>query len=314
MRFIPPMLLLQKNSLPEGSDWLYEIKLDGYRVIALKGNGKVKLRSRNDKDFTTRYPSISGALCSLPDETIVDGEVVALDETGKPSFSLLQNYGFAGANLAYYVFDVMVLAGKDVIREPLETRRMLLEKHVLPKLGEPIRYSQELKASLSDLVEAVKAQGLEGLVAKSRASRYEPGKRSGAWQKMRVNRAADFVIGGYTLGGTTFDTVIFGYYEGKRLIYAARTRNGFTPALRVALIKKFRGLEINECPFMNLPESKAGRWSEGLTTEKMRECRWLKPVLVGEFEFLEWTADDHLRHSRFLKLSEGKKASAVRRN
>jgi bifunctional non-homologous end joining protein LigD len=265
MRFIPPMLLLKKPSLPEGPDWLYEVKLDGYRAIGIKSGGKAHLRSRNDKDFTTRYAAISAALGSLPDETVVDGEVVALDGDGRPSFNLLQNYGSAGAHLIYYVFDVMVLAGKDVIREPLEMRRTLLEKHVLPKLGEPIRYSQELKASLSDLIEAVKAQGFEGLVAKRRSSRYEPGKRSGAWQKMRVNRRQHFVIGGYTVGGATFDAIIFGYYDSKRLMYAARTRNGFTPALRVALTKKFRGLEIAECPFANLRESRAGRWSEGLT-------------------------------------------------
>ena len=110
------------------------------------------------------------------------------------------------------------------MREPLDTRRAVLEKHVLPKLDEPIRYSQELKASLSDLIAAVKAQGFEGLVAKRRSSRYEPGKRSGAWQKMRVNRSQNSVIGGYTVGGSTFDALIFGYYEGNRLMYAARTR------------------------------------------------------------------------------------------
>src|SRR5262249_33207513 len=142
--------------------------------------------------------------------------------------------GSASAHLVYYVFDVLVLGGKDVMRESLTTRRALLEKHVLPELDEPIRYSQELKARLSDLIEAVRAQGFEGLVAKRRNSRYEPGKRSGAWQKMRVNRAQEFVIGGYTIGGNPFDAIIFGYYDGKRLMYAARTRNGFTPSLRAA--------------------------------------------------------------------------------
>jgi bifunctional non-homologous end joining protein LigD len=130
---------------------------------------------------------------------------------------------------------------------------------------------------------------------------------------MRVNRAEQFVVGGYTIGDSTFDAIIFGYYEGKRLMYAARTRNGFTPALRATLMKRFHDLEIAECPFANLPESKGGRWSEGLTAPKMKECRWLKPVLVGEFEFLEWTADDHLRHSRFVSLIESKKGTGVRR-
>src|SRR5262249_11647808 len=109
MRFIPPMLLLQKDSLPEGPDWLYEISVDGYRAIAMKSSGKLQLRSRNDNDFSKRYSAISAALRSLPDETVVDGEVVALDEDGRPSFNLLQNYGSSGAELVYYVFDVMVL-------------------------------------------------------------------------------------------------------------------------------------------------------------------------------------------------------------
>ena len=173
-RFISPMLLLPKDKLPEGPNWLYELKLDGYRAIAIKGRGKVLLRSRNDKDFSTRYPDIAGALAAMPDETVIDGEVVALDTDGKPSFNLLQNYGVGGAQLVYYVFDVLVLAGKDVMREPLDTRRALLEEHVLPRLNEPIRFSQEFRASLADLVEAVKAQGFEGLVAKNRTKRYEP--------------------------------------------------------------------------------------------------------------------------------------------
>jgi len=137
----------------------------------------------------------------------------------------------------------------------------------------------------------VKEQGLEGLVAKRRDSKYEPGERSGAWTKMRVNQAQDFIIGGYTVGGATFDALIFGYYDRQLLLYAGRTRSGFTPAGREALMRRFRGLETSECPFANLPEARAGRWGEGLTATKMKDCRWLKPVLVGQFEFVEWTPD-----------------------
>jgi DNA ligase D-like protein (predicted ligase) len=312
-RFIQPMLLLRKDSLPEGPDWLYEIKLDGYRAIAIKSGGNVQLRSRNDNDFSSRYSSIVRALRRMPDETVIDGEVVALDNEGRPSFNFLQTYASTDTTLIYYVFDVLILAGRDVMGEPLDTRRALLEKHVLAKLEEPIRYSIELRASLSDLIQAVKMQGLEGLIAKNRTRRYEPGQRSGAWQKMRVNRSQEFVIGGYTVGGSAFDALIFGYYRGNRLIYVARTRNGFTPSLRASLMRRFQGLEIDQCPFVNLPESKSGRWGQGLTAEKMKECRWLKPVLVGEFEFLEWTSDDHLRHTRFIALHPDKKAKDVRR-
>ena len=197
--------------------------------------------------------------------------------------------------------------------EPLTKRRALIEKHVLPKLADPIRYSPILDASLEDLIASVKPQGLEELVAKRRGSAYQPGERSGAWMKMRVNAGQEFVIGGYTLGGATFDALVFGYYDGDKLIYAARTRNGFTPKLRAELVKRFKPLETKECPFTNLPEKKAGRWGAGLTAAKMEGCRWLKPLLVGQFEFVQWTEDAHLRHSRFVGLREDKKANDVRR-
>jgi ATP-dependent DNA ligase len=160
-------------------------------------------------------------------------------------------------------------------------------------------------------VQSVKEQGFEGLVAKRRSSVYEPGLRTGAWMKMRVNRGQEFVIGGYTRGTKTFDALIVGYCEVEKLIYVARIRNGFTPVTRAQLFKKLKGLEIGECPFANLPEAKSGRWGLGLTKAKMAGCQWLKPMLVGQFEFLEWTGDNHLRHSKFVGLREDKKASDV---
>src|SRR4029077_13011367 len=307
------MLLLRTEKLPEGLDLQYEIKFDGYRALAMKSGGKVQLRSRNDNDFNVRYPGIVKALAPMPDETIIDGEVVALDKDGKPSFNTLQNYGSAGAPLHFYIFDLLILEGRDVMGEPLVKRRELLEKHVLPTLTEPIRYSPVLEAKLEDLIRSVKAQGLEGLVAKRRDSKYEPGLRSGAWQKMRVNQGQEFVIAGYQPSPKNFDALVIGYYDGGKLIYAARTRNGFTPASRVQLFKKIKPLEIDDCPFANLPEKNAGRWGAGLTAAKMSECRWLKPVLVGQFEYVEWTSDAHLRHSRFMALRDDKKAKDVRR-
>lgn len=309
--FIEPMLLLRTDTLQEGTDWLYELKLDGYRAVAFKTAGKVHLRSRNGNDFSLRYTSVVKALQGLPNGTVIDGEIVALDESGKPSFNALQNYGSAGAPILYYVFDVMMLAGRNVMDETLVVRKGLLEQEILPKLAEPIRQSRELEAGLPTLIQAVREQGLEGLVAKRRDSIYEPGKRSGVWQKMRVNRGQEFVIGGYTVGGKIFDALIFGYYEGSKLIYAARTRNGFTPAIREELVKWFKGLETSACPFANLPEAKSGRWGQGLTAAKMKDCRWLKPQLVGQFEFLEWTGENHLRHSRFIGIRDDKKARDV---
>src|ERR1700688_2307033 len=142
--FIEPMLLQRSGVLPEADEWLYELKLDGYRALGINSAGRVQLRSRNDKDFSVRYPAIVRALAPLPSETVIDGEVIALDESGRPSFNILQNYGSSKAPILYYVFDVLVLAGRDVMGMPLSTRRDLLERHILSKLGEPIRQSPEL--------------------------------------------------------------------------------------------------------------------------------------------------------------------------
>jgi len=299
-----PMLLLPTSTLPQGDTWVYELKLDGYRTIAVKTSGVVQLRSRNNKDFSRRYPTVAAALIDLPDETAIDGEIVALDESGRPSFNTLQNSGTSNVPIFYYIFDVPVLSGHDLRMQSLAERRDQLRRHILPKVKDPIRQCPELNASVSEVIGAVRAQGLEGVVAKDLKSLYESGRRSGAWRKMRLNKGQEFVIAGYTLGARHFDAVIFGYYEKGQLLYAGRTRNGFTPMSREQLQRRFRGLEIARCPFANLPEQRSGRWGLGLTAEKMKECRWLKPDLVAQFEYVEWTPDKHLRHSRFVALRE----------
>ena len=136
------MLLQRTERLPEGPDWLCELKLDGYRAIAIKSGGKLQFRSRNDNDFSARYPAIAKALGALPDETVIDGELVALDVSGRPSFNDLQNYGSAGTRIVYYAFDVLILSGEDVRSQPLQKRRELLESRILPTLTEPIRCSR----------------------------------------------------------------------------------------------------------------------------------------------------------------------------
>jgi bifunctional non-homologous end joining protein LigD len=147
-RFIEPMLLLRTDTLPtDGERWEYQLKFDGYRAIAFKTGGRVHLRSRNDNDFSGRYAGVVKGLAKLPNETVIDGEVIALDDEGRPSFNILQNYGSSKAPVLYFVFDVMVLAGRDVMREPLKMRRGLLETKILPKLSEPVRYAGPLDAS-----------------------------------------------------------------------------------------------------------------------------------------------------------------------
>ena len=150
----------------------------------------------------------------------------------------------------------------------------------------------------------MKAQGLEGVIAKRRDSLYEPDRRSGAWVKMRVNKARELIVGGYVANGRNFDSIVVGFYERGDLVYVARVRNGFTPSLRDAVFKKFRGLEMPDCPFVNLPQRDKGRWGEGLTAEKMAECRWLKPRLTAQIEYAEWTDGNHMRHSKFVALRD----------
>jgi ATP-dependent DNA ligase len=131
------MLLERTDSLPDGTNWVHQLKLDGYRALAIKTDGKVQLRSRNNKDFNNRYPGIVKALGTLPDETVIDGEIVALGDSGRPSFNALRNYGSSKAPVFYYVFDVLILAGRNVMSERLSTRRDLLRRDILPKLGQP---------------------------------------------------------------------------------------------------------------------------------------------------------------------------------
>ena len=309
--FIEPMLCLAVENLPEGPAWQYEVKLDGYRTIAVRTKTSVELWSRNRKDFSHRFPKVARALEALPGETVVDGEIVAVNGNGQPSFSSLQNFGDGSVAILFYAFDAPVLAGTDLRSKPLATRREML-RELIPSLPDTIRFSETFDAS-AELMAAVRLNGLEGVVAKRRDSSYKPGDRSGAWVKVRANRGQELVIGGYIPASTTFDSILVGFYEGSDLMYAGRIRNGFTPASRRTVFSNFEGLSISKCPFRNLPESGKGRWGEGLTAEDMKRCRWLKPQLVAVIEFLEWTLDNHLRHPRFVGLRNDRAPRQVTR-
>jgi DNA ligase D-like protein (predicted ligase) len=291
--FIKPMLCLAVEKLPEGPAWQYEVKLDGYRAVGARTKMGVELWSRNKKDFSRRFPKIARALEALPVETVLDGEIVAVNGDGQPSFSSLQNSGDGAAAILFCAFDVPVLEGVDLRRKPLATRREML-RELISKLPDTIRFSETFDASAAELMAAVRSNGLDGVVAKRRDSSYKPGDRSGAWVKVRANRGQELVIGGYIPASTTFDSILVGFYEGSDLMYAGRIRNGFTPASHGAL--ELRGSVDLEMPFRNLPESRKGRWGDGLTAEDMKRCRWLKPQLVAAIEFLEWTVHNHLRH------------------
>ncbi|MET0165576.1 MAG: hypothetical protein ABW318_11305 [Vicinamibacterales bacterium] len=162
---------------------MYELKLDGYRALAIKTGQRVQLRSRNNNDFTGKYPAIVKALERLPDESVIDGELVAFDKSGRPSFNTLQNGETSGVPISYFLFDVLVLAGRNLLGESLNVRRALLRTKLLPKVKDPVREAPELKGTLRDIVAAVRSHRFEGVVAKRLDSLYETGRRSGAWQR-----------------------------------------------------------------------------------------------------------------------------------
>jgi DNA ligase D-like protein (predicted ligase) len=311
VRFIEPMYARLIQSLPHGQDWLYEVKFDGYRCLAGKDASGVTLWSRRENLFTRQFPHIASACEKLPPDTLVDGEIVALDASGKISFNLLQHHRSKAQALVFYMFDVLIYRGRSVLTVPLYFRRELLHKIFQDVKAAPIGLSETIEAPPKDLIRVAKEFGFEGIVAKRKDSVYESGKRTGAWVKYRVNKGQEFVIGGYT-PANPFDALIVGYYEGARLLYAAKVRNGFVPQLRRDVATKFKGLQIDSCPFANLPEKKRTQWA--LTKEEMKNCVWLKPELVAQIEFTEWTLDGHLRHSKFVAFREDKEAREVVRH
>jgi bifunctional non-homologous end joining protein LigD len=214
------------------------------------------------------------ALADLPAGTVVDGEVVALDDSGRPDFNLLQNFRAEGSRIHYYIFDLLCWEDRDLTRVPLVERRALL-KSVVVMREKRIRIADYFETAPKDLLAAVREQGLEGIIGKRKDSVYQPGKRSGAWIKYRVNRGQEFVIGGYFPGPHGFDSLIVGYYDGEKLMYVARTRNGFVPASRRQVFSKLKHLVTPTCPFVNLPETRRSRFGEELNAEKMKKAVWV---------------------------------------
>ena len=303
------MAALLVSRLPTGDEWLYEAKFDGYRALALKDGRKVKLLSRKGNDLTEDYPAIQKAVAGLKaSSAILDGEIVAFDESGRPSFQQLHHRSAKPAAIRYFAFDLLQLNGKDLQSAPLDERRADLQKVVA---GSAVEFSAELPGDAEVVIQAVSEVGLEGVVAKRRDSRYESGKRSGAWQKFKVRLRQEFVIGGYKPEHDNFQSIVVGYYENKKLRFAGRVRSGFSPAQRAALFEVLHPLTAEKCPFTDLPSGRTGHWGEGVTAEDMKKLRWVKPTLVAEIAFTEWTRDGNLRHSVFVGMRTDKDARTV---
>jgi len=318
-RFIDPMKPRVVETPPTAGDWIYELKFDGIRLIAVRTGKKVSLLSRNKNELAGRFPEIAEAVKSLPArECVIDGEVVALDEEGRSSFQLLQAREMEGRKspVYFYAFDLLQLDGKSLIGLPLEARKNVLEK-LCADAGDPIRYSGVIGLDAKTLLDEVNHRGLEGIVGKRRASVYEPGRRSGAWIKLKCVNEQEFVIGGYTPPQGSrkhFGAILVGYYENKKLVFAGKVGTGFTVEWLSILHKKFRAEERSDCPFVDLPSKQNGQWVLGITPSMMRKMHWVNPVFVCEIKFAEWTRDGKLRAPVFLGLREDKKASDVVRD
>ncbi len=300
------------DKLPEGDDWTYEVKFDGYRALLMKDGDKVRIRSRNDKDLTHAYPSVALAGQRLkPKQAVLDGEIVAVDPEGRPSFQALQHRAEHPHHvIVFYAFDLLHLDGIDLTAATLQERRSRLSD-VVDKSG--VLLSVELPGTTQQVIDAVTRLGLEGVIAKRKTSRYTPGERHSAWLKLKLDRQQEFVIGGYRPGTHGVDALLIGYYDGRDLRFAGKVRAGFTPFLRRQVQGQIAPLEISGCPFVDLPNSKTSHWGAGVTREEMGEMRWVKPTLVAQTRFVEWTADGHLRHAAFLGLRADKAAPDVRR-
>jgi bifunctional non-homologous end joining protein LigD len=315
LRFIEPMKSKLVERLPEG-EWIYEIKLDGIRAIALKQGSRVRLISRNEKDLGSDFPEVMDGIESLSaKEAIIDGEIVALDPKGRSSFQLLQARDTGGPRPAifYYAFDLLQLEGKDLRNDPLTARKARLEK-ILKHAPDVIRYSASLEGDAAELLKHAGRLGLEGLIGKRKDSEYEPGRRSGAWVKSKLLHEQEMVIGGYSDPEGSrkhFGALLVGCQAKNGLQFAGKVGTGFNEISLDRLHERFVKLAVRRCPFQNLPEKKAGRYGQGITPSKMKACHWVKPALVCQVKFAEWTRDGKLRQPVFLGLREDKDPKEV---
>jgi bifunctional non-homologous end joining protein LigD len=295
------MLATPAAALPSGPEWTYEVKWDGYRALAVKDGPRVRLVSRNDKDLTRDFPPVADAVRALRvDRATLDGEIVALDPNGRPSFQALQHRATKGLSIVYYAFDLLDAAGRDFTREPLEARRDGLAALVS---GSSVLLSAPLPGTPREIEREIRRLGLEGIVAKKKHSPYRAGQRSDEWIKVKFSPHDEFVVGGYKPAGETFDSILAGSMIDGRLYFAGKVRAGFTPHDRRALHAALVRHPVAACPFVNLPNSEGrGRWGEGITAADMTKLRWVQPRVAVEVAFVEWTRDGLLRHPRFVRV------------
>jgi len=291
---------------PLNGQWLYEVKFDGYRILAVKNGKEVELWSRNRNKLNERFPEIVKAVAKLPRRNLIlDGEVCALDAQGKSSFQFLQNSAEEIHPLVYYLFDLLFEGSRDLRHLPLMKRKNRLEA-VLLSATDPIRSSPFFTESSEKVLDKMKTAGAEGAIAKLKDSIYESGRRSEAWVKIKFHKGQEFVVVGYTLPKRSrhyFGALLLGYYRGKRLIFAGRTGTGFTEKALREIYQKLKAIESLK-PYVEEVQEPSARWRpKGWSAA---DNRWVKPRLVAQVQFAEWTEDGLLRQASFQGLREDK--------
>lgn len=283
-------------------DWIFEIKWDGYRAIGSVINGKADLRSRNDISFAGKYDPVVKALQEWNIDIVVDGEIVSLNEEGLPSFQNLQTWQkFQQGKLVYYVFDVLWINGYDVTELPLIERKKILQQ-AIPH-DDVIRYSDHVEEKGKHFFDIAKKQGLEGIIAKNKNSRYETDSRSKSWLKIKTTHRQEAVIAGFTAPRSSrqyFGALILGVYENGKLIYAGHTGSGFNERSLKEVWSKLKPLITEKCPFDVKPKTNM-------------PATWVKPRLVCEIKFQEWTQGNIMRQPIFMGLRTDKKPTEVKK-
>jgi DNA ligase D-like protein (predicted ligase) len=306
--FVPPMECKEiktVDKLPQGSDWQYEVKFDGYRCIAIKQNNEVELFSRRGLPFK-KFFNLYQTLGDQPVKSFVlDGEIVALDETGRSNFNALQNAG-KELKVHFYPFDLLNINGEELMNLPLRARQTRLQSHFLS--SDYFHKFGPLAAEVTTIIKKIRTFGFEGMIAKQKESLYVPGKTPGCWIKLKLKPTEEFIVGGFIPGAHGLEQLIVGRFSEKKFKYVAALDDGFVPATRRKVFETIKKCAIRNCPFVNLPE-KRGR--HRMDSEKMKSVTWVAPEIVVEIAMNEWTPDGHLRHAEFKRLRDDMQARQV---